>query len=59
MMYLFLLFLNGYGISTEIILQKEAKDIFVKFATLSWSAKLGKHWGHIYLWEKGLLGGSC
>ena len=58
-MYLFLLFLNGYGISTEIILQKEAKDIFVKFAILSWSVKLGKHWGHIYLWEKGLPGGWC
>ena len=30
-------------IFTEIILQKKAKNAFVKFATLSWSTKLGKH----------------
>ena len=45
-------------IFTEIILQNEAKNVFVEFATLSWSAKLGKHWGYIYLQEKGLPGGS-
>ena len=44
-------------IFTEIILQKKAKNAFVKFATLSWSTKLGKHWGYIYLQEKGLPGG--
>ena len=49
---------NGYGIFTEIILQKEAKNVVVKFGTLSWSAKLGEHWGHIYLQEKGLPGSS-